>query len=251
MNGVMKKNMQLSRRLHAVASLVTPGNRVADIGCDHAYTSIYLAEQGISPYIIAMDVNQGPIDRAKENILKYGFEEQIETRRSDGLAALETGEVNTILIAGMGGTLMIQILSEKPEVLFGVKELVLQPQSEIGKVRAMITQNHFLIVKENMIKEDGKYYMMMKAIPSSDIEDKSVFELSREEHYSYGRQLLEQKHQTLYELLNWERGLNEAILNNLLAEKTENANARRKEIEDKIKLIGQGLDYFDKERKDL
>jgi tRNA (adenine22-N1)-methyltransferase len=243
--------MQLSRRLHAVASLVTPGNRVADIGCDHAYTSIYLAEQGISPYTIAMDVNQGPIDRAKENILKYGYEKQIETRRSDGLTALEPSEVDTILIAGMGGALMIQILSEKPEVLFGIKELVLQPQSEIGRVRAMLTKTHFLITQENMVHEDGKYYTMMKAVPASNVADQSAFELGKEEHYSYGRLLLEQKRQTLYEFLNWEISLNEAILTNLLMEQTDNAKARRTEIEEKIKLINQGLNYFDKERKYL
>jgi tRNA (adenine22-N1)-methyltransferase len=240
----MERIMQLSKRLHAVASLVTPGNRVADVGCDHAYTSIYLAERGISPYIIAMDVNQGPIDRAKENILKYGFVNQIETRRSDGLAELCQGEADTILIAGMGGALTIQILSEKPELVSTCKELILQPQSEIGKVRAMLTNNHFLIIEENMIKEDGKYYMMMKAVPSSVITNQSVYELSKEEHYSYGRLLLEQRHPTLYKFLNWELELNEAILNNLHAEQTDHALARSKEIEDKIKLTKRGLNYF-------
>ena len=62
--------MQLSRRLHAVVAMVTPGNRVADIGCDHAYTAIYLLTNRISPYVVAMDINQGPLERAKENIEK-------------------------------------------------------------------------------------------------------------------------------------------------------------------------------------
>ncbi len=159
--------VRLSRRLQAVADFVTSGSRIADVGCDHAYTSIYLAEHGIAPGIIAMDVNQGPIDRAKENIRKYGHSDIIETRKSDGLEKLEPGEADTILIAGMGGALMVQILTNKKEVLQSVKELVLQPQSEIHKVRRMLQEEGFLIVGEDMVKEDGKYYFIMKALKNS------------------------------------------------------------------------------------
>ncbi|HHV11197.1 MAG TPA: SAM-dependent methyltransferase [Clostridiales bacterium] len=163
--------VRLSKRLQAVADFVTPGSRVADVGCDHAYTAIYLAGHGIAPGIVAMDVNQGPIDRAKENIRKYGYSDIIETRRSDGLEKLAAGEADTILIAGMGGALMIQILTNKKEVLQSVKELVLQPQSEIHKVRHMLQEEGFLIVGEDMVKEDGKYYFIMRAVKNNLILD--------------------------------------------------------------------------------
>ena len=236
--------MQLSKRLNAVAELVTPGNRVADIGCDHAYTSIYLAENEISPHIIAMDVNQGPIDRATENIIRYGYRDRIETRKSDGLQKLSPGEADTVLIAGMGGALAIEILMQKPEVLKELRELVLQPQSELTKVRQMLSEQNFLIIKENMVKEDGKFYIMLKAVHNATISDPEKYRLVKEEHFSYGRLLLEQKHSVLFEFLEWEYRLNEGILDTLHSEQTENAKSRQIEIENKMKLIQLGLEYF-------
>ena len=94
--------MQLSKRLSAVAGFVTPGYKVADVGCDHAFTSIYLVANHISPQVIAMDVNLGPLERAKENIEKYKVEDRIIIRRSDGIKELEPGEVDSVILAGMG-----------------------------------------------------------------------------------------------------------------------------------------------------
>lgn len=236
--------MQLSKRLHAVASLVSPGNRVADVGCDHAYTSIYLVEHKISPRVIAMDVNQGPIDRANENIKKYGYEDQIITRKSDGLEKLEPGEADTVLIAGMGGALTVEILTEKLKVVQTLKELVLQPQSEIYKVRRMLTDNGFFITSENMIKEYGKYYVMMKAEPEAVIRDKEKYSLAKEEHFQYGRLLLEQFHPVLKEFLLWDRSICGNILQGLEAEDSVNTEVRKREIREKIDLIDLGLTYY-------
>lgn len=236
--------MQLSKRLQAVADLVTPGSRVADVGCDHAYTSIYLVEQEIASKVIAMDVNQGPIDRAQDNIIKFGYSERIETRKSNGLEKLSIEEADTILIAGMGGMLTIQILEDKPELVTKIRELILQPQSEINKVRRMLVDRGFLIVQENMIYEDGKYYMMMRAIPRDKVSEPEDFELRMPEHFHYGRLLLEQKHPILYAFLNWELGIFKNILQGLQTEQTPNAKAREMELEEKIALIHCGLNYY-------
>jgi tRNA (adenine22-N1)-methyltransferase len=236
--------MKLSKRLQAVADLVTPGNKVADVGCDHAYISIYLAESRIAPYVIAMDVNQGPIDKAKENIAKYGFLDRIETRKSDGLEKLNPDEADTILIAGMGGALAAAILTKKPEVFSTVKELVLQPQSEIYKVREMLTQQDFLIVDENMVKEDGKYYVMMKAVPRRFLADCTHYELKLEEDFQYGRLLLERRHPVLKKFLLWDMGLCDEILRNLEMEHTDNAKQRYSEIEERRRLLGRGMGYY-------
>ncbi len=241
--------MQLSRRLQAVADLVTTGSRIADVGCDHAYTSIYLAERGISPYIIAMDVNQGPVDRAKENVRRYGCADRIEVRKSDGLEQLRSGEVDAILIGGMGGALTIEILNKRPDILRETKELILQPQSEISKVRNMVIKSGFLIIKENMVQEDGKYYVMMKAVQQTSVKNQEEYILTKQEHLYYGRLLLESKHPILREYLIWELGICEEVLGNLKAEQTENALARKKEFMAKIELIRCGLEYFDKERE--
>ncbi len=239
--------MQLSKRLQAVADLITPGNRVADIGCDHAYTSIYLVKHDISPHIIAMDVNQGPIDRARENILKYRCEDKIEVRRSNGLEKLGAEEADSIIIAGMGGGLTIQILSERIELVKTLRELVLQPQSEIYKVREMLKEHDFLITDENMIKEDGKYYVMMKAKRSNLVDNQEEYVLTEEEHFQYGRLLLEQKHPILLEFLLWDLSICEDIVNSLELETSDNAMLRRREIQEKIRLIGCGLKFYDHE----
>jgi tRNA (adenine22-N1)-methyltransferase len=236
--------MQLSKRLHAVASLVTQGNRVADVGCDHAYTSIYLAEKKISPYIIAMDINQGPIDRAKENVIKYGYEDMIDVRKSNGLEKLEMKEADTIVIAGMGGGLTIQILSERMEVVRSVNELILQPQSEIHRVRYMLAENNFVITEENMLKEDGKYYVVMKAEPVNLVKEVSVYTPSKNEHYYFGKLLLENQNQVLYEFLLWDKELCENIIHTLATEQTENSLLRQKELIEKIELINSGLGYY-------
>ena len=157
--------MELSKRLQAVAGLVTAGSRLADIGTDHAYIPIYLTEKGLLSGAVAADVNRGPLKRAEENIREHGLEGRISTRLSDGFSALEPGEADSAVIAGMGGGLVIRILSEGRRVVSGLRECILQPQSEIEKVRAFLLEEGFFFLMEDMVEEDGKYYPMMKVVP--------------------------------------------------------------------------------------
>ncbi len=155
--------------MKAVASMVTPGSVLADIGTDHGYVPISLVQRKKIPRAIAMDVNKGPLQRAKEHICECKLEDYIETRLSDGVKKLETGEVDSILIAGMGGDLVIRIITEGMLVCRSVKEMILQPQSELGKVRKFLRENKFEIVDEDMVIEDGKYYPMMKVVPVDEV----------------------------------------------------------------------------------
>lgn len=163
--------VKLSERLLAVAGMVTEGNIVCDIGCDHGFVSIYLIQKGISPRVIAMDVNSGPLRAAGEHVREYGLTGYIETRLSDGVRALGVGEADTLICAGMGGRLIKRILEEGKEKVRAMKELVLQPQSEIQKVRSYLRKEGCLIVDENMILEEGKYYPVIKAIFAEDVEE--------------------------------------------------------------------------------
>ena len=148
-----------------VADCVTKGNVVADVGCDHAYISIYLVEGKVAPKTIALDVNEGPLLRAQENIASYGMEGLITTRLSDGLHKLKPNEADSIVIAGMGGPLMIKILEEGSECVATAKELILQPQSEIWRVREYLHNLNFEITKEDMCIDEGKYYTVLHAQP--------------------------------------------------------------------------------------
>lgn len=157
--------MELSNRLRAAADLVSAGSRIADIGTDHAYLPIYLVERQRVVSAIALDVNEGPLKRAKAHIHACGMAEKIELRLSDGMQKLSAFEVDTAVLTGMGGGLMIRILKAYPEVTSSLTECVLQPQSEIAKVRTFLLEEGFLFLAEDMVKEDGKYYPMMKVAP--------------------------------------------------------------------------------------
>ena len=167
----MSKQLDLSKRLQAVANLVSPKRRVADIGCDHGYVSIYLADVRKCPKVIAMDVRKGPLSQAQNNIHRFGMDDRIETRLSDGTALLKPDEVDTLLISGMGGRLIMRIVSEGLDRLGAFKELVLQPQSEAELVRKFLREHDYIIVDEDFVIEDGKNYPMMKAIYASYLDE--------------------------------------------------------------------------------
>lgn len=236
--------MLLSKRLKAVAGLITPGNRVADIGCDHAYTSIYLVENNISPRVIAMDINIGPIKRARDNVDRFGYGDRIDIRQSNGLDKLVPGEVDTIMLAGMGGNLMNKILNSRMEVVSKVRELVLQPQSELQLVRRNLNDIGLIIVAEDMVKEDGKFYFMMRAIPSQEVKEKERYVLSSEEHEYFSRILLELRNPIMYEFLNKELLQWKFIYDKLVIWPTESSITRQNEVLYMIKIIEQALKYY-------
>lgn len=157
--------MQLSLRLSAIAGLVTRGNRLVDVGCDHGYLPVSLYLDGKIPGAVAMDVRKGPLSRAQEHISQYGLDAYIETRLSDGLEALKPGEGDTLVIAGMGGPLMERILTDGAEVRESFREMILQPQSDIPHFRRFIRK----IGWQNHRGGDGSggwqcFYPMMKVI---------------------------------------------------------------------------------------
>ena len=154
----------LSERLQMIADMVTPGNRLADVGCDHGYLSIALVEAGICPTAIAMDVREGPLAAAGIHIRAHRLENHICTRLSDGLAGCDAGEADTLVCAGMGGRLMERILTTEMEKVRTMRELILQPQSELPRFRVFLRENGFRIADEDVVCEDGKYYFAMKAV---------------------------------------------------------------------------------------
>lgn len=199
---------ELSKRLAAVADMVTPGARLADVGTDHGYVPIYLVSKDIIPSAVAMDINKGPLERARMHIQEEGLEDRIATRISDGLKNLNNDEADAVIAAGMGGGLVIRILSEGDGEAKGIKEYILQPQSEIRKVREYLCASDYRIVRENIVLEDGKYYPMMKAV-RGESEPYSEAELE------YGRFLLEQAHPVLRRYLEREIKVNRRIAEDL------------------------------------
>ena len=234
--------VKLSNRLLAVASFVTDGNVLADVGTDHGYIPVYLLQTKRIPKAIAMDINAGPLDRAKEHIAMFGLNDYIETRLSDGVAALTPGEVDTVLIAGMGGGLVMHILEEGKEVCQQTKELVLQPQSELERVREYLWSNGYVILEENMVLEDEKFYPMMRVQYCNQVDEESAGNLL---FCRYGKHLLEQKQGVLLEYLKREEKLYGEILASLKKQPvSEKIKERIEEVEKVIELNQKAYMYF-------
>lgn len=239
------KKVELSARMQALVNMVSGGRSVCDVGCDHGFVSIYLVQQGISPKVLAMDVRTGPLQRAREHIEEYHLEAYIETRLSDGLEALQAGEADCMVCAGMGGPLMKRILTEGREKAHAMKELILQPQSEIGIFRKFLREEGYKIIEENMIYEDGKYYPMMKVVPVKYFENAE--EASSEEYIlwdTFGELLLKQKHQVLLQYLEFSKSHMETLLQHLKAQGGERAEERADQLEQELQLLYKAFDYI-------
>lgn len=221
--------MQLSKRMQRLASLVTEENRLADIGTDHGYIPIYLIQQKKIQSALAMDINSGPLSRAKEHIEASRLTTYIETRLSDGLCKLEADEADTVLIAGMGGMLMVSILNGGAHCLDTVKELILQPQSDIQEVRRWLYRHNYRIIVEDIVFEDGKYYPMMKAIHGQD-------EKFSDEELYYGRTSQQRSKEVLLSYLQ-KKAYDGKKIQEILQKNGQEHSVRMKELKKDEKRI--------------
>lgn len=222
--------IKLSKRMEANAAMISPCDTFCDVGCDHGYLSIYLVQKGIVKKAIAMDLREGPLEHAKQNVKKKALEDQIELRLSDGVDKLLNGEADSCLIAGMGGNVIIHILTEGMDKFLNQKELVLQPQSEIDEVRRFLSVNGFFITDEDMVLEDNKFYPIIKVVPNT-----KAYSLSEEE-LLYGPVLIKEKHPVLRMYLEKELAVKKSILEKL----PEGEVLRRQDVYHRIQLI-EGL----------
>ena len=155
--------MKLGKRLHSIASLAAHRGPMADIGTDHAYLPIYLVQQGCIPRAIAVEVNEGPFNAAKEMINAFGLTDKIDLRFGNGLEPLRPGEASTIAIAGMGGSTMIDILTDRPEVTSSAKLIVLQPMTASAALRRWLVGNSWRIIDEDLVLDEGRLYEIIAA----------------------------------------------------------------------------------------
>lgn len=155
--------MGISKRLKAIAELVTAGCSAADIGTDHGYVPIYLLRSGISPYVIASDISEGSLLKARQNAERFHLEDKMECRLSDGLENFRPGEADAAVISGVGGILICGILTAYPEVSVSFKELILSPQRDAELVRSCVGELGFKLVHDEVIEDKGKKYTVLKA----------------------------------------------------------------------------------------
>ena len=227
--------MEISNRLKAIANcLPVATNVVVDIGTDHGYIPIYLVKNKIANKCIACDINPKPLQNAKNNISHYKMEAQIETRLGNGLSQIKKGEADAIIIAGMGGMLIIDILKENIEVVKAAGLLILQAQLDIMEVRKYIHSIEFTIVDEKMIYDEGKYYTIITAKPG---QENSYSEIG----YMFGEKIIEKNDVVFKEFINNKLSNLEVLERNISKAKTENSVKRLEEIRNEMQLYKEVL----------
>lgn len=179
-----------------ICGMVKKCGSLADVGCDHAYASIYIAENGLSDMVYAMDLREGPLERARENVSESGLDAKIKLILSDGLKSLDENP-ECILISGMGGILICKILEESREKILAADRLLLSPHSDHDLVRRKIHEMGFEIVDEADCFDEGKYYQCIAAERRNGVLD----EYSDAE-YEFGPVLLNRKSPELQKYLS-------------------------------------------------
>lgn len=154
---------QLSARLRAAAGLVRPGSRAADIGCDHGKLSVFLAQSGICPYVIAADLRPGPLAAAKALVEREGLGAAVDCRLGNGLSVVTKGEVQDIVIAGMGAETIEAILAAADWTQDPALSLVLVPATGHAKLRRWLGENGYALQTELPVRENGHWYTIMRA----------------------------------------------------------------------------------------
>jgi len=160
-----KTIFKLSPRLQAVAELVEPGLKIADIGTDHAYLPVYLVRQGIIPSAVAIDIHQGPYESALRQVESQGLSDKIAVVLGNGLEPLKEGQVEAVVLAGMGGSTMLEVLKARPEIVAELRQLVLQPMVGVGQLRKWLVENGWAINREVLVEDDGFIYTVIAAVP--------------------------------------------------------------------------------------
>ncbi|MDZ4991773.1 SAM-dependent methyltransferase [Clostridium perfringens] len=225
--------MELSKRLKRIAEHVDKCESVADIGTDHGYIPIYLVKEGICEKAIASDINKGPIEKAKVNVTFEGVSDKVKCLLGPGLNPLKVGEVNGVILAGMGGNLTRDILLADMPKVKKYDFLVLQPAQNPEVLREFLYKNNYKILDEDLIKDEGRFYELFK-VKYDETSEKLIFE--DELDYEISPLLRKKEHPLFKEFIEEKINKCETILN-FIKDDTEAARKRKADLEEKINKL--------------
>ncbi len=226
--------MEISLRLKCIASHIEPCNCIADIGTDHGYIPIYLLKQNKCEKAIATDINIGPVEKAKFNIDMVGLENKVECRLGGGLSTIKTKEADVIIIAGMGGNLIRDIIENDIEIFRSASYAVLQPVQNPGILRKYLLEKGFHIIDEDLCLDDNKYYEIIKV----SFDNKPI--IKEEIFYEVSEILIKKTHPLIKEYIQTKIAkytkINESILDD-----TQAAIFRKNEMYSKVQRLKELL----------
>ncbi len=237
--------IRLSDRLNAVAEFVRGSRVIADVGCDHALLSLCLLERNEIEYAYLIDKKKEPLLRAEKNVLSEKMWERTRLVLSDGLEALledirndgAFGYPDTVVISGMGGPLILDILRKTPEeIKRNVKKYVLSPQSELRDVRISLGREGYVIRDEAVSMDQGKFYFILEvfpALPGEDMEEREIY-------LRYGKAGLEKKDKVLLKAIKRDISLTSTILEN-----PDLPEERRKFLINELKIMKEAESEYE------
>lgn len=155
------KELKLQPRLACIASLVSRGARLADVGTDHGYLPVFLLQRGVIERAIASDLRAEPLAHARRSAREYGVEGKIDFRLCSGLDTISPDEVDTVVIAGMGGELIVKLLEAAPWTRDKALKLILQPQSKPEILRKWLCEKGYSIIDETLVRDKGTLYAVL------------------------------------------------------------------------------------------
>ncbi|MDF2948970.1 MAG: hypothetical protein K0R07_995 [Sedimentibacter sp.] len=195
-------------RLECIKSMVSECSVAADIGTDHGYVAEMLLQDSKCERVIATDINEGPLNRAIEHLNSVELNSKCDFRLGSGLTVLNEKEADAIIIAGMGGELISDIIETSKNIALQAKELILQPMTTGNKLRQYLYENGFKIIDENIVKELHHYYFIIKAVPGKE-------EIKDEIYYEISKKVLEKKDPLMNEYMNKLLNTNENIIRSI------------------------------------
>lgn len=205
--------IKLTPRLKTIADEIEKGETMADIGTDHGFLPLYLWEMGVCPHVIMADISKGSLSKAEENCRSLHPDTAFDLRLGSGIEVLDTGEVEAVVIAGMGGILMTGILGADIEKSWSFKKLVLQPRNRIGQLRWWLYNNGFCISNEKLVRE-GKYICEVLTVVPREIA--VTGDLGPDDiEYEFPHKLIDFKNELTEEYLNKKLNLEKMILKSM------------------------------------
>lgn len=228
--------MKLTDRLLKIASLVDRDKKIADIGTDHGYIPVYLLNEGVINYAILADINKGPLENAKKEVTRNKLTEKVDLRLGSGIEVLKKGEVEEVIIAGMGGSLINEILMANETVAHTTEKFILQPMQNPEDLREYLYKNGYEILDECLVREDHRIYEIIvckyKNLPPSEKDPI---------YYEIGEKLIQKNDPLLREFIENKIRMNNNILNKLDKVDAASVESRKIVVNKKIEALNNLL----------